>query len=114
MTISEDGKTITLDVPIGGTVYAIHTSCNDACRFQAEKFREQFPDTHCSMDSPCHTKLHSIQKVTVGMVNLGVIIEGWRKRYFPTEDEASKFVEEMIERHKKMLIDAGLEVEFLV
>lgn len=112
MRISEDKRTITLDVPLGNNIYGIITSCNDACTFQKEDFKKAFPNYHCSGDLPCHTKIHSIKETPLTLANLGFVLEGWMTKYFPTEEMARVEAERIIEKHKKQLIEAGLKVEY--
>ncbi len=109
--ISEDKKTINLPVPLDTTVYRFITSCNDACLFQKEKINQVFPvkkEGRCSQDMACHTKLHSVQPVTLNLSNLDMMLKNWKINTFETENEAREAGNNLIELHKKQLLDIGL------
>jgi hypothetical protein len=113
--ISEDKKTITLPVPLGTIVYNFHTTCNDACTFQKEKFDKVLPKEkfgRCKGELPCHTKLHSIMSVELTLSNLEWILGNWHITYFETEKAAREAGLKTIEEHKKKLIELGLKVEY--
>lgn len=110
MTISEDKKTITLEVPLGGTVYGFLTSCNDACYFQKEEFKRKFPEATCNLSSPCHVYPHSVRPITVNLTGLAYIITHWQEDVFATEKEAEEAMYKLCEEHKRILLDAGIQV----
>lgn len=112
--ISEDKKTINLPVPLGATLYRIITACNDACMLQAEKFNSVFPSKEggrCSVDMPCHTKLHSALPFVFALGDLDWVLKKWQITCFETESGAKEAGENLIEAHKQQLLALGLNVE---
>lgn len=111
--ISEDKKTINLPVSLGTIVYKFHTTCNDACLFQKEKFNKIFPPTNggrCGSDTPCHVILHSIDKIIVNFDNLESMLKTWGISTFETENEARQAGEKLVQKHKQELLKLGLLV----
>lgn len=112
--ISKDKKTLMLPVPLDTVVYQVHTTCNDACLFQKDKFNEVFRKENfkgCDSKLPCHTKLHSIQPVVLTLTNIKFILDDWQIRFFKTELEARTAAMKTIEEHKSQLLELGLNIE---
>lgn len=112
MKISEDKKIITLEVPLGSMIYEFRTRCCDACSFQKEKFKKEFSDRDgCNHNSPCHTEYVGTHGFELNMNNLGYVLSGWRKDYFPTEKEAEEAGKKLVEDHIKWMTKHGFYVK---
>ena len=112
--LSNDKKTINLPVALDTTVYRFVTSCNDACLHQKEKFNKIFKpkeEGRCHCNMPCHTKLHSIQPVTLSLSNLERVLSEWNITIFKDQREAMEKAKKLIESHKQELLRLGLEIE---
>lgn len=111
MIISNDKKTITLDIPLGSKVYTFRTKCCDACLFEAEKFKNDFPFKEtCQKELPCHTRFIGTESITFSLDTIGIIFPKWGIDYFSTKEEAEEKGRAVVEEHCEWMRKHGFNV----
>lgn len=119
MKISEDKKTITLDIPLGTEVYTYSTNCNNTCYRDDNDNMKGTPSAHlkeleqsvgvrCDQNAPCHVVFTGTQheKLTIG--NCERICPLLGKKYFLSNEDARKAGIELAMQHRETLRKNGL------
>ncbi len=119
MKVSEDKKTITLDVPIGTELFTYTTDCNNTCcRNACDEMKVPVPEDmrkrvkaaecECSMDAPCHVLYTGIRKEILTVTNCEQILPFLNTRWFLTRKEAKEAGIAKVMEHRNMLKEKGL------
>ena len=88
--LNEKKTQINLPVPIGGTVWRMCLSCDDACRRWTNRSVAHNFGLRCEMRSVCHTIAREPAEIKVTEDNLFNILTYWGEIYFATQEEAEK------------------------
>lgn len=101
--LKPDSIHVTLPVPIGGTAWQYSLDCGGQCENKETsiQYNQGGPDLGCFQGSKCHTRFHSVEPFTVGLGNIGTILEQFGKTVFATEAEAYKAAEEKIRENQE-------------
>lgn len=102
LIISDDGKQITLPIPLGSVVYSSETVCGDFCLFDKENFQKSKKRLNlcCDRNSPCHTRIHPSQPHIVTINNCIMISQLWGDKFFATKKEADAKTLETVDRNR--------------
>ncbi len=114
MTISEDKKTIILDIPLGTEVFTYDTDCNNTCyRSDNDKMHENVPEwlrekveelgCGCNQDAPCHVLYKGVRHETLTLINCSEILPLLNKKWFLTGKEAAEAGISHVMAHRKIL-----------
>lgn len=117
---SEDDMHIDLALPLGSTIWHVHTKCSDACsrnkktghiegNIETVNFTEREKcNIHCDTGATCHTLIYDVKHMTLTLKNLEDVSKGWLVTYFPTKKSALKTTKEMIMERRKILETNGI------
>lgn len=117
---SKDNKHIDLVLPLGSTVWSVHTKCSDACsrnkktghiegNVETVNFMErEMYNIHCNTCATCHTLIYDVKSTTLTLNNLEDVSKGWLVTYFPTKASALKITKEMIMKRRKTMEENGI------
>ena len=111
--VHKEKYTIEIPVPLGTTVYEYMTTCGDFCTFDDEKFDKIFPpkpEGRCSRQMPCHTVYKGVRELKLTLDNVGYILRLWNDSIFETKEEAENKGLEVIEEHRKKMVELGFEL----
>ena len=114
MTISDDKKTITLDIPLGTTVYTYQTNCNNTCyrnksdsmKGQKEpdlRDREKGIGIRCNSDAPCHVLYTGLQTEILSTKNFDEILPLLNKKWFTNHNKAREAGIQHVLNHRRIL-----------
>lgn len=109
-TCEKEKYNIAIPVPLGTTLYRIHTKCDDQCFRQKEHFDSIWPPTkegRCGKEMPCHTRKNGIQEFTFTLKNIEWVLNEYGKWVFPSRVEAEIGQEKIIEINKKRMQELG-------
>lgn len=107
MKISEDKKTIYLDVPLGSTLYYYSTKCCDACMYEKLRQKGVFG---CNTDSACHTIPNGVSSFEFSLANIAYVSQYFGTKIFSTAEEAEKKMMELCEKNRNILRNEGLDI----
>lgn len=104
--ISDDGKVLTLAVPIGSNVYQIRTDCDSIC-YDSKKegllLGAPKEIKGCSCFSACHTRYRGTEPIVVSLSNIQMIDRVWGKTVFADMSEAEEAGMRLVADNKKRL-----------
>lgn len=119
MTISDDKKTITLDIPLGTKVYTYRTNCNNTCYRNSSDTMEGQPSPElikkekafgvtCNSDAPCHVLYTGLQSEVLTTKNFDEILPLLGKKWFTDHNQAREAGIRLVLDHRQILRDNGI------
>lgn len=119
MIISEDGKTVTLDIPLSTEVYTYSTNCNNTCYRDDNDNMNGTPSAHlreleqsvgvsCDQDAPCHVMFVGTTHEALTLTNCERICPLLGKKYFLSNEEARRAGMDLALKHREILRKNGL------